>query len=314
MSDKKVIAVVGSTGAQGGGLARAILADGEFAARALTRDPSKEQAQALAAAGAEVVQADLDDAASLAKSFEGAHGVFAVTNFWEHFSAEKEIAQARNVAQAAKDAGVQHVIWSTLENVRDHVPLDDDRMPNIQEVYKVPHFDGKGEADSLFLDAGVPTTFLLASWYFENMIFFGQGPSRGEDGALVFTLPLADKKMAQIAAEDVGKCALGVFKRGTELVGQRIGVAGDLLSGDEMAAAFAKAFGEECSYRPLTWDQYRALGFPGADEMGNMYQFYCEFDSVLNSTRDVERSRSLNPQLQSLETWLAANKDRIPIE
>ena len=315
MSDEKVIAVIGATGAQGGGVVRAILADpdGEFAARAVTRDPSKEQAQALAAAGAEVVQADLDDEASLGGAFEGAYGVFAVTNFWEHFSAEKEIAQAANVARAAKDAGVKHVIWSTLEDVRQYVPLDDDRMPTLHGSYKVPHFDGKGEADAVFQEAGVPTTYLLASWYFENMIFFGQGPARGEDGALVFTLPLADKKMAAIAAEDVGKCAVGIFKRGPGLAGERIGVAGVQLTGDEMAAAFSQAFGEEVTYSPLTHDQYRALGFPGADEMGNTYQFYVEFDDVVNSTRDVGRSRSLNPELQSLDTWLAANKDRIPL-
>jgi uncharacterized protein YbjT (DUF2867 family) len=315
MSDKMVIAIVGSTGAQGGGLARAILADpdGEFAARALTRDPSKEQAVALAAAGAEVVQADLDDEESLRKAFGGAYGVFAMTNFWEHFSPEKEVAQAGNAARAAKDAGVEHLVWSTLEDVRTCVPLDDDRMPTLQEKYKVPHFDGKGEADAVFADAGVPTTFLFPSWYFENMIFFGQGPARGEDGAIAFTLPLGDKKMAGIAAEDIGKCTLAIFKQGTELVGERIGVAGDQLSGAEMAAAFSKAFGEEVAYRPMTFDQYRALGFPGADDMGNMYQFYAEFDNVVNSVRDVERSRSLNPDLQSLETWLAANKGRIPL-
>jgi uncharacterized protein YbjT (DUF2867 family) len=315
MSDKKTIAIIGATGAQGGGLARAILADpdGDFAVRALTRDPSKEAAQALAAAGAEVVQADLDDEASLARAFEGAHGVFAVTNFWEHFSPEKEIAQAGNIARAAKAAGVRHVVWSTLENVRTYIPLDDDRMPTLQEKYKVPHFDGKGEADSIFAESGVPTTYMLASWYFENMIFFGQGPARGDDGTIAFTLPLGDGKMAGIAAEDIGKCALGIFKRGDELVGERIGLAGVQLTGAEMAAAFTKAFGEEVVYRPMTFDQYRALGFPGADDMGNMYQFYVDCEDVVNGARDVERSRELNPELLSLDDWLAKNASRIPL-
>ena len=314
MTDKKIIAVVGSTGAQGGGLARAILADpdGEFAVRAITRDPSKEQAQALGAAGAEVVQADLDDEATLREAFAGAYGVYGVTNFWEHFSPEREIAQARNIAGAAKEAGIEHLIWSTLEEVRKYVPLDDDRMPTLQGSYKAPHFDGKAQADAFFADAGIPTTYLLPSWYFENMIFFGQGPTRGEDGTLVFTLPLADGKLAAIAAEDVGKCAFGMFRRGRDLVGERIGVGGAQLTGDEMAAAFSKAFGEEVAYRPLTWDEYRALGFPGANEMGNTYQFYVEFGDVVNSARDVERSRSLNPELQSFDEWLAVNKDRIP--
>ena len=108
MADKKVIAVLGSTGSQGGGLCRAILADaaGGFACRAVTRDTSKDKAKALASAGAEVVKGDLDDVESLKKAFAGAHGVYAVTNFWEHFSGEKEKAQAKNVAEAAKAAGV----------------------------------------------------------------------------------------------------------------------------------------------------------------------------------------------------------------
>jgi uncharacterized protein YbjT (DUF2867 family) len=313
MSEQKTIAVIGATGAQGGGLTRAILRDGEFAARAITRDPTKDAAQALASAGAEVVQADLDDEASLRAAFEGAGRIFAVTNFWEHFSPEKEGAQIGNIARAAKAAGAGHVIWSTLEDVRRYIPVQDDRMPTLQEKYKVPHFDGKGQRDHVFDDEGVPTTFMLASWYFENMIFFGQGPVRGEDGKIAFTLPLADKKMAGIAAEDIGKCALGIFKRGQELVGERIGVAGVQLTGNEFADAFARAFGEEVVYRPMTFDQYRALGFPGADDMGNMYQFYVDCEDVVNGTRDVARSRELNPELQSFDDWLAVNKDRIPL-
>src|SRR5215210_1001002 len=120
MNDKNIIAVIGSTGSQGGGLCRAILDDpsGGFVCRAVTRDPNKDKAKALAAKGAEVVSADLDDVESLKTAFAGAHGVYAVTNFWEHFSAEKEIQQATNIAQAAKAAGVKHVIWSTLEDTR----------------------------------------------------------------------------------------------------------------------------------------------------------------------------------------------------
>ena len=105
------------------------------------------------------------------------------------------MAQAGNMAQAAKAAGVQHVIWSTLEDTRDFVPLDDDRMPTLQGKYKVPHFDAKGEADHVFTDAGVPTTFLLTSFYWENFIYFGMGPKRGEDGKLALTFPMGDAKL-----------------------------------------------------------------------------------------------------------------------
>ncbi|HLW94743.1 MAG TPA: NmrA family NAD(P)-binding protein, partial [Solirubrobacteraceae bacterium] len=152
MADKKVIAVVGATGAQGGGLVRAILADpdGGFSARAITRDPSSEKAQELAALGAEVVAADVDDEASLERAFAGAHGAFCVTFFWAHFSPETELAEAANMARAAKAAGVEHVIWSTLEDTREFIPLDDDRMPTLGERYKVPHYDAKGEANHIF--------------------------------------------------------------------------------------------------------------------------------------------------------------------
>jgi uncharacterized protein YbjT (DUF2867 family) len=175
MVEKKVIAVTGATGAQGGGLVRAILADpsGGFAARAITRKVDSDKAQALAAAGAEVVAADLDDPASLERAFAGAHGAFCVTNFWEHFSPEKELAQAGNLARAARHAGVVHVIWSTLEDSRRFIPLTDDRMPTLMGHYKVPHFDAKGEADALFAQAGVPTTCLRTSFYWENFIFLG---------------------------------------------------------------------------------------------------------------------------------------------
>ena len=175
--------MIGATGAQGGGLARAILADtgGAFAVRAITRRVESDKAKTLAALGAEVVAADLDDQASLERAFAGAYGAFCLTNFWEHFSPEKEFAQAGNAARAAKAAGLQHVIWSTLEDTRKWVPLSDDRMPTLMGKYKGPHFDAKGEADQVFRDIGVPTTFLLTSFYWDNFIHFGAGPQRGPD-------------------------------------------------------------------------------------------------------------------------------------
>ena len=181
MSEAKVIAIAGATGAQGGGLARAILDQphGGFRARALTRDPKSDKARALAARGAEVVVADLDDPASLRAAFDGAYGAYCVTNFWEHFSPEKEQAQARNLAEAAAAAGLKHVIWSTLEDSRRWVPLDDDRMPTLMDNYKVPHFDAKGAADHFFTEAGLPVTFLLTSFYWDNLIYFGWGSKHG---------------------------------------------------------------------------------------------------------------------------------------
>jgi uncharacterized protein YbjT (DUF2867 family) len=310
---KKIIAVTGATGAQGGGLVRAILADGEFAARALTRKVDGEKARELAKLGAEVLAADLDDEASLRRAFQGAHGTFCVTNFWEHFSPEKEKAQAGFMAKAAKAAGVRHLVWSTLEDTRRWIPLDDVRMPTLQGKYKVPHFDGKGEANKIFSDIGVPTTYFHTSFYWDNLIHFGMGPRRGTDGKLAFTLPMADKKLPGIAAADIGKCALGIFKRGSELLGKNVGVAGEHLTGTQMAAELGKALGREVVYNAVTPAAYRAFGFPGAEDLGNMFQFKQEFERDFCGARDLGFSRSLNPQLQTFARWLSSNKERIPL-
>ncbi len=316
MPDKRVIAVVGATGAQGGGLVRAILADpaGGFTVRALTRDPKAPASTTLADAGAEVVAADVDDPESLKRTFAGAYGAYCVTFFWAHYSPEKELAQARAQAEAAKTAGLKHVIWSTLEDTRTLVPLSDDRMPTLQGKYKVPHFDAKGEADRFFREAGVPTTFLLASFYWDNFIHFGSGPKKGPDGDYLLTLPMGTAKMAGIAAEDIGKCAYGVFKGGAEYIGETIGIAGEHLTGDEMAAAMTRALGKTVRYNEVSPATFRSFGFPGADDLGNMFQVYRDFAAELNTTRDVARSKRLNPALQDFKTWLAANASKIPLD
>jgi uncharacterized protein YbjT (DUF2867 family) len=312
---RKIIAVLGATGAQGGGLVRAILADprGGFAVRAITRNVNSDKAKALAKLGAEVVAADVDDAKSLERAFAGAHGAFCVTFFWDHFSPDREKEQARNMAQAARRAGVKHVVWSTLEDTRRWVPLTDESLPTLQKRYKVPHFDAKGEADRLFTEAGVPTTFLLTSFYWDNLIHFGMGPKPGADGKLAFTLPMDDKKLPGIAAEDIGKCAYGIFKRGAEFIGKTVGIAGEHLDGKEMAAALARALGTPVVHDAMAPATYRALGFPGADDLGNMFQFKRDFNEEFRAARSVEFSRSLNPALQTFERWLAANAKRIPL-
>ncbi len=316
MSQKKIITVFGATGAQGGGLARAILNDpgSEFAVRAVTRDPESDKAKALASMGAEVVAGDIGDKQSIKNVLKGAYGAFFVTFFWDHFSPEREYLEAQNMAAAASESGIKHAIWSTLEDTRKWVPLEDDRMPTLQEKYKVPHFDAKGAANQHFIDNDVPTTFMVASFYWDNMIYFGMGPKKGPDGKLAITFPMGDKKLAGIAAEDIGKCAYGIFKKGPELIGQTIGIAGDQLSCTDMATILSKAYGREVVYNAVTPEQYRGFGFPGADDLGNMFQFYRDFEADANKLRNLGRSRQLNPELKNFETWLHENKDRIPIE
>ncbi len=315
MGEKKIIAVVGATGMQGGGLVRAIVNDkgGEFAARALTRKTDSDKAKAMTKLGAEVVAADLDDVESLKRAFAGAYGAFCLTNFWEHFSPEKELAQANNMAQAAKAAQVKHVIWSTLEDTRKWVPLSDNRMPTLMDKYKVPHFDAKGEADRLFTESGVPTTLLLTSFYWDNLIMFGMGPKKGPDGKLAFTLPMGDKKLPGIAAEDIGKCALGVFKNGREYMGKTVGIAGEHLTGAQMAAGLTKILGQEVRYNAVTPEAYRSFGFPGAEDLGNMFQFKRDFQEAFCGPRNPAVAKALNPSLQTFEQWLTQHKSRIPL-
>jgi uncharacterized protein YbjT (DUF2867 family) len=315
MAEKKIITVFGATGAQGGGLVRAILKDpnSEFAVRAVTRDVNSDKAKELKQLGAELVAADIDNPETIGQALKGAYGAYFVTFFWAHFSVDKEIAEAAAFAEAAKAANLQHVIWSTLEDTREFVPLDDNRMPTLQGKYKVPHFDGKGESDQYFKNAGVPTTYLLASFYWDNFIHFGSGPKRGEDGVLAITLPIGDSKMAGIAAEDIGKCAYGIFKEGPSLAGKKIGIAGEQLTGNEMAEAMGKALGEKVVYNKIPAEVFRGFGFPGADDLGNMFQFYDEFAKELNQTRDVARSRELNPELLDFDNWLKKYGSKIPV-
>lgn len=317
MSEKKVIAVLGATGAQGGGLVRAIISDksGEFTARALTRDVNSEKAKALSKMGAEIAAVDIDNPESLKNAFKGAYGVYAVTFFWEHFSPEKENAEAKSIAKAAKEAGVKHIIWSTLEDTRKWIPLSDNRMPTLGGgKYKVPHFDGKGESNKYFTEQNLPVTFLLTSFYWDNFIYFGMGPKKGPDGKLAITLPMGDKKLPGMAAEDIGKSAYGIFKKGNEFVGKTVGITGEHLTGKMMADSFSKALGKEVVYNAVPFDVFRSFGFPGADDLGNMFQFKHDFEDYFCGARSVEFTKSLNPSLLSFDSWLNENKAKIPLE
>jgi uncharacterized protein YbjT (DUF2867 family) len=272
----KIIAVVGATGVQGGGLARAILADpsGGFSVRAITRDPNKDNAKALAAKGAEVVSANLD------------------------------------IAEAAKAAGVKHVIWSTLEDTRKLMSADDKRMPMLQEKYRVPHFDAKAEADAFF--QGVPTTFLRTSFYWDNLFMFGLAPKKNEQGQYAWAFPMGTAKLGGIAAEDIGKTAYGIFKAGDKYVGQTVGIYGEALTISEMGEKLSKGLGmPSIYYHAAEADEYRGYGFPGADEMGNMFQVYRDFEKQVLGARSVETARALNPALQNFDQFIAKNKAKI---
>lgn len=316
MENKKIIAVVGSTGAQGGGVVRAILNDkeGGFAVRAITRNANSDKARELIKMGAEVVEADVDDKESIKKAFLGCYGAFCVTFFWDHFSPDKEKQQAKNMAEAAGEVGVKHVIWSTLEDTRKWIPLDDERMPTLQQKYKVPHFDAKGESNVYFVNCGAPYTLLNTSFFWENFIYFGLGPQKGTDGKLAITFPMRDKKLPGIASADIGKSAYAIFKAGKEFQGKSVYIAGEHLTGAQMADSFSRILGTEVVYNDVPTDVYRSFGFPGADDMGNMFQFKADFEEYYCSIRDIKEVKKLNPELLNFDSWLKQNKDKIIIQ
>jgi uncharacterized protein YbjT (DUF2867 family) len=316
MSEKRIIAVTGATGAQGGGLARAILNDRNsiYKVRAITRDVNSVKANELKKLGAEIVAGNIDEEASISKAFEGAYAAYCVTFYWAHMSPVREISNAHNLAKAAKHAGIKHAIWSTFEDTRKKFPLSDTRMPTLNERFKVPHFDAKAEADHYFTDLGVPTTFLLTSFYWENLIYFGMGPKKGADGKYSITFPMGNKKLPSMSAEDIGKCAYGIFKLEKELIGKTVGIAGEHITISKMAETLSKVLGIDINYNEVTPDVFRSFGFPGADDMGNMFQYKRDYEEEYCNARNLGFSRSLNPELMTFEKWVVKNKNLIPLQ
>lgn len=295
---RPVIAVFGATGAQGGGLVRALLRDPwrRFGVRALTRQPAARAARALVQAGADVVHADLDRPGTLAAALEGADGVFAVTDFWEHFSPERELRQAAQLASAAARAGGRHVIWSTQEDTRGGTG-----------PWQVPPMDAKGQADTFF--RGLPTTYLLPSFYWDNLIHLGLHPQRGADGALQWALPLGGARLCGIAAEDIGHCVAALFVQGERVVGERVGLAGEQLTGAQMAQVLSRVIGEAVHYVPMAPEAFARQPFPGAAEMAGMFAYQQAREGEYCAARPPEVARALHPGLQGFAAWAQSRAD-----
>lgn len=312
MGNTPVIAVLGSTGSQGGGLCDSLLGDpekGDLACRAITRNPAKDRAQELKSMGAEIAQADMDDTASLVRAFDGAHGVFAVTNFWEHQSAEREKQQARNIADAARLAQVEHIVWSTLEDTRRFIPTADARMPLLQGDYRVPHLDCKNEANVYFED--LPATYLITSFFWENLYNFQMCPTKSESDDYVWTMPMGDAKLAGQATGDIGKAVHAIFASGAEHVGQTIGIVTEALTVQAMCNVIAEEFDVPVHYNPIEPDTFRKLPFPGAEELGNNFQYFRDFNDEFLKLRSIDSMKKLNPNPQSFADFVSTQRHRI---
>jgi uncharacterized protein YbjT (DUF2867 family) len=301
MNNKPLVTVFGATGRQGGATARALLASGRWRVRATTRQPESGPALALKQLGADLCRADLDEAASLPAAFEGAHAVFAVTDFWAHRDALRELRQAELMAEAAADSPtLQHLIWSTLEDSRRVLP------PLKGQRWSVPYMDAKAEANALFLDRDLPVTLLLTSFYWDNFISHGMGPQRAGDGVLELTLPLGNAPLPGISVADIGHCAAALFD--APAAQRRVGIAGEHLTGPAMAATFAEVLGEPVRWRDVPVAEYGLLPIPGATELAAMFAFKQRAASAYGAARPVRSTRVLHPNLLDFRAWLGLHQ------
>jgi uncharacterized protein YbjT (DUF2867 family) len=257
-NDKKLIAVIGATGQQGGGVLRALQASGQFRVRALTRNPDKHRELA-----EEVVEADLGKPETLKAAFEGAHGVFLVTNFLE--AGTDELRQATAAIRAAKDAGVKHLIWSTL--------------PNVEAIsggkFDVPHFTGKAKVDRIVKDGGFENyTFVIAPFYYQNLAG-ALGPHKQADGSMGWALPL-DPTLQVIHMGDInelGNIVAGAFAHPDEAGnGQYLPLVGDFMSFNEIVETLNRQ-GHHISYNRVPKEVFAGY-FPGAGEIAEMFSYW----------------------------------------
>jgi uncharacterized protein YbjT (DUF2867 family) len=287
----KLIAVTGATGQQGGATARHLLAKG-FKVRALTRDPQKPAAKALVEAGAQVVQADNEDRASLEAAFKGAFGVFSVQSFWE-IGTEGEIRQGKNIADAVKVAGVQHIVYSSVGGAERNTG--------------VPHFESKWQIEQHIRQLGLPATILRPVEFMENLnwsrpaILNGSFPSLGLR---------PQRKRYMIAVDDIGGFATMAFANAQEHIGKATEIAGDALTEQEIARTLSKVIGRpvQLVQPSVTPDQ------PENDELLKMTRW---FDKE-GYQSDIPVLKAIYPPLQTLETWLRntgwENAEPVPMD
>ena len=296
MNDKKTILVFGATGAQGGSVARHLLSRGKFAVRAFTRNASSEAAQALRAAGAEIVEGNLDDRASIDAALEGCYGAFGVTNFWEHF--DKEAQQGRNLVEAVAAAKIQHLVLSTLPPIATAT----------NGALKSPHFDIKAEYEEYARQLGIPATFIHVPFYFDNFLAFFP-PRPAGDGTYQFGFPQGDTPLAAMAVDDVGRIVAPLFEKPEKYIGKVLKLAGDEIPPAEYAETMSRQTGKDIRYAHIPRETYAAFGFPGAEDLADMFEFYRLH--MPSRKDDIAWCRSVDPEIQDFKTWAARNEAKL---
>jgi len=304
--EKPIIAVVGGTGAQGGGVVDALLHRGRFSIRVLTRNPGGAKAQELERRGVEVVRGDLNDPSTLVGAFAGAYGAFIMTNFWDPATNApygdgtgiSEADQGEAAVTAAREAGIQHVIWSTLPDVRG---LSGGKLA-------VHHFTGKAAVDALVAAAGFPFhTFVEPPFYFQNLATMMQPQPLG-DGTKGWVVPMDPAKPSIHAGDvtEVGQVVARAFEQ-PDVVGQgqHLGVAPGLISWTDIVAAF-NAQGHDVVVRQVPSEVYDGL-FTGAKELREMFQWFEGYTYFgPDAEEKLANTRAVHPEpLTGLSEWAA---------
>jgi uncharacterized protein YbjT (DUF2867 family) len=292
--EQKRILVIGATGAQGGSVANSLLNSGQYSVRCLTRNASSEKAKALAEAGAEMFEGTMDDPESLTKAMEGCYGVFGVTNFWEHF--DKEFSQGKNLIDAVHRSNVEHFVFSTLPSYK--------KLSNGE--LSVPHCDIKGELEEYSKSLGVKATYVHIAFYFENFLSYFP-PQKREDGNYHFGFPQGDTPLAMVSVEDLGPAVLSIFNNPDKYLGRTAGIVAEDDSCTVYAETMSRVLGEKVIYDYIPREVFASFGFPGAEELANMFEFQRRF--VPQRKADMQESYELNPQMQSFEKWLQNHKE-----
>lgn len=293
MEQSKTILVIGATGAQGGSVARFLLSEGLFTVRCLTRNPLSEKALALKKAGAELVTGDLNDITSLSIAMRGVYGVFGVTGF--HNQEEDEYQQGKNLIFAVVINRVNFFIYSSLPD-----------MKKISKgAFDVPAFRIKHTLEEYARNLKPDSSFIYVSDYYEH--FFSQMlPHRSPDGTYYLQLPQGDAKYATVSAGDIGRVVSAMFNHPAEYKKRTVGIVGTDMPCAGYAAILSRVLKKNILYKPLTHEEYTALGFNNVTTLADKHSFNAQH--VPDRLLDLIESHGLNPSMQSFEAWLTDNQ------
>lgn len=238
----------------------------------------------------------MEDPASLRVALVGCHGVFGVTNFWEAF--EKERDQGKNLIDAVKAAGAEHFVFSSLPHAA--------RMSGGE--LKVPHFDIKAELADYASNLQLPMTQVHVAFYYENFLSYFP-PRKQEDGTYSFGFPQGDTNLSGVCVSDMGGVVAQLFADQDRFLGRTVGIVGDDMPAAEYAQVLSQVLGKTVVYHHVPRDVFAGFGFPGADDLANMFEFNRRY--ILSRQADMEESKRLYPGMQSFRAWAEANRSAL---